>query len=528
MPVNWSARSILLYYARGLNGFLLKQLRLEWRPATIFRCHQFATAILASLRSTVVFRRAIWIWKCCLLSARASASLLLRRIVCVIAIVELRACSTSVLTPKFSFPLQLTTSSKPKGVLIGNAADVEPGKMKEVKVDDKTSLLLVKVRILPVRVRGLQLTFARAPNTRLFTRVKPYVMMIRFADCEGKAARRGLQVHVSMQSCAARCTSGVAASHAITRVLLCFSCSHYKAPMVQGVLSGNHITCPWHAACFDVTTGDIEDGPVFDKLPVFPLTVTKDGSVYAELPADRTKMRSEVPHMCPTSSGDRRNFVIIGSGPAALAAAEALRQEGYAGRITMLTKEASVPYDRVKLSKNLAVTADEAALRPLSFFTEHGISLRTGVVVTEVRTATKEVVLAGGETVRYDKLLAATGGNPRTFRRGEEGAFAHDGGELRNIFPLRDAPHAAIVNELLNSVGPAARVVIIGASFIGMEFAAYLQMNTKIRDITVVAMEEVPFERTMGKTVGTFMMGLHAAKGIKFEMKAQVDCFLGE
>jgi apoptosis-inducing factor 3 len=125
-------------------------------------------------------------------------------------------------------------------------------------------------------------------------------------------------------------------------------CTHSGASLVTGVLVGSRIVCPWHAACFDACTGDIEDGPVRDALPSFPVQVTSDGRIFVTVP--ERIARGVVPRMSALNPADARHFVIIGAGAAGASAAEQLRHSGFTGRITMLSAEPVVPYDRPKLS----------------------------------------------------------------------------------------------------------------------------------------------------------------------------------
>ena len=175
------------------------------------------------------------------------------------------------------------------------------------------------------------------------------------------------------------------------------------------------------------------------------MEVSDDGRIYVTLPDTPAPMRVQPP-FTPKSNRDTQSFVIIGGGAAAAAAVETLRSEGYTGRITMLVKEAAAPYDRTKLSKNMGVSdASELALRSNpAFYTETlGVTMRLGVEVSAVRPDAHEVELVGGEVLRYDKLLCATGGPARTFRKDVAGeGFVIEGAQLNGIFPLREAVHA--------------------------------------------------------------------------------------
>lgn len=292
------------------------------------------------------------------------------------------------------------------------------------------------------------------------------------------------------------------------------------------MLANDRLTCPWHAACFNVETGDIEDGPVFDKIPVYATEVDSSGDVWVSLPTAVDKVVTrEQPHYCPASATDKRHFVIIGAGPCGLAAVETLRTNGYGGRITMLNREAALPYDRTKLSKNMAAEVEGLVLRKQEWFVENGISVRLGVEVKAVRSEEHEVVLTNGEVLKYDKLLCASGGPARTFRQGE--MFVTPGAELDNIFALREGAHSAAIEAAVDAVGVAkVRIVIVGSSFIGMEAAAYLLGNKKVKDVSVIGMETEPFERVLGPGLGKFMRGVHEEKGVKFFMKAKVNKFV--
>uniref|UniRef100_A0AAY4D135 Rieske domain-containing protein n=1 Tax=Denticeps clupeoides TaxID=299321 RepID=A0AAY4D135_9TELE len=128
-------------------------------------------------------------------------------------------------------------------------------------------------------------------------------------------------------------------------------CSHYGAPLVKGALLGDRVRCPWHGACFNIKTGDIEDYPGLDCLPAYKVKVD-DGKVYVTIKNKMTKrvkeMGGRVPDVCHT-------VMLIGGGPASLVCAETLRQNSYGGRIVIVTKEELLPFDKPKLSKALNV-----------------------------------------------------------------------------------------------------------------------------------------------------------------------------
>lgn len=306
-------------------------------------------------------------------------------------------------------------------------------------------------------------------------------------------------------------------------------CPHNNLPLVNGVVSGDRVTCYAHAACFSAQTGDIEDGPSLDRVPTYSV-IDENGELFVEVPVLKKGQLLPLkvePHFCPQAAGDKRNFVVIGAGPAAQGCAESLRREGYTGSITLLTKESTpFPYDRVLLSKNMG--KDATYLRPPEFYAKLGITVRTNVTVTKLRTEDKTVLLTTGEQIRFDKVLCASGGPARTFRadRNEPGPPPTPGAELGNIFPLRDIEHAKGVFAAVEGFGAGVRVVIIGSSFIGMEAASYLLTNKMASDVSVIGMEDVPLERVLGRDVGAMLKVKGEAKSVKFHLNATVARFV--
>src|SRR5918993_4981061 len=207
-------------------------------------------------------------------------------------------------------------------------------------------------------------------------------------------------------------------------------CTHYGAPLVEGALCGERVVCPWHHACFNVATGDLEEPPALDALPRYTVRVEGE-SVIVSLPDEITDRRT--PAMTKMdSSSDERLFVILGGGAAGYAAAQTLREDGFKGRVLMVTREGRAPYDRPNLSKDYLQGRAEPEWMPLradEFFAEHDIEVLREKEVVRVDAATKTVTFAGGETLTCDSLLVATGGTPRR--------LDVPGSGLKNIFVLR-------------------------------------------------------------------------------------------
>ncbi|MDT0633184.1 FAD-dependent oxidoreductase [Rubrivirga sp. S365] len=297
-------------------------------------------------------------------------------------------------------------------------------------------------------------------------------------------------------------------------------CTHYGAPLATGALSGTTVVCPWHHAAFDVASGALCEPPALDALRTFEVKIEGD-DVLVRVPADADEhgkgvayreSDGETPGMAARTEDDRL-FLVLGAGAAAGAAAEALRTEGYRGRLALVTMETRAPYDRTKLSKAyLAGDAPESALplRDGAFYEKHGIEVWTDRTVTGLDADAREVSFEGGEPVTYDACLVATGGTPRR--------LPIDGADLDGVLLLRSWADA---QDVVEQAGGAERVVVIGASFIGMEAASSL--NARGVDVTVVGKSDAPFASAMGADVGRVFQRAAESKGVAFRLGAGVD-----
>jgi len=199
---------------------------------------------------------------------------------------------------------------------------------------------------------------------------------------------------------------------------------------------------------------------------------------------------------------------VIGGGAAGLVAVETLRQEGFKGRIVLISQEADVPYDRVKLSKQPDLTIDKILLRPLSFYKEHNIELLLNHEVTALDSKTKTISFKNDKPLIYDQVLVASGTRAR--------AVPLSGNHLMNVHTLRVPSDANAIAKLVDDTkNPIKNVVIIGAGFIGLEIAAYLAKK-KVPSITVVHMEPYPMQAILGERFSKAWQKDHEEKGIKF------------
>ena len=291
-------------------------------------------------------------------------------------------------------------------------------------------------------------------------------------------------------------------------------CTHYGAPLAEGVLSGDRVVCPWHHACFEITTGDLQEPPAFDALPCYEVKVEKD-QVIVRVPEGRPDRRT--PKMTQRDTKDERLFVIVGAGAAGYAAAQTLREDGFTGRLVLTTRENHLPYDRPNLSKEyLQGNAEPASLplRPDDFFAEHNIEVVRGREIERIDAAKKSIDFADGASLLCDALLLATGGEPRKLPFQTE--------QQENVFVLRSY---ADCDTIIAAAEKGKRAVIIGGSFIGMEVASSLTIRGC--EVTVVAPDDVPFKKILGAEIGRLFQKVHEQNGVRFKLGKAVASFAG-
>jgi NADPH-dependent 2,4-dienoyl-CoA reductase/sulfur reductase-like enzyme/nitrite reductase/ring-hydroxylating ferredoxin subunit len=293
-------------------------------------------------------------------------------------------------------------------------------------------------------------------------------------------------------------------------------CTHYSAPLADGLLVGETIRCPWHHACFSLRNGAAVAAPALNDLPAYDVRVENN--------IVRVTGKRTAPWLNETRHGPRgsrapervvfeddpsagpRSVVIIGAGAAGIACAEMLRREGYRGPVILLDPDSDAAYDRPNLSKEyLAGSAPEdwLPLHPQSFYESQHIELLTGVEAREIDVVAKTITASDGRMLDFDRLLIATGGSPIRLRI--------PGGErimyLRSLADSRAILQRATANR---------KAVVIGAGFIGLEVAASLVARDL--DVSVVAPDRIPLERVLGPELGALVQSVHEARGVKFHL----------
>ena len=210
--------------------------------------------------------------------------------------------------------------------------------------------------------------------------------------------------------------------------------------------------------------------------------------------------------------------VIAGAGLAGAKAAEALRAEGFEGRIVLVGDEPEAPYERPPLSKDYLrgeSPREQARVHEDGFYAEHDIELLTGTTVTDLNAAARDVTLSTGERLGYDRLLLATGSEPRR--------LSVPGAELDGVHHLRTFADSDAIAAALQ---PGARAVIAGGGWIGMEVAA--SARQKGLDVTIVELEDVPLSRALGREAGLIYARLHREHGVQLHTGVAVARVEGE
>lgn len=280
-------------------------------------------------------------------------------------------------------------------------------------------------------------------------------------------------------------------------------CTHYHGPLAEGLVVGDTIRCPWHHACFSLKTGEALAAPALSALDCWQV----------EERGGRIVVGGKIAQPAPKKTGAAsERIVIVGGGAAGFAAAEMLRRRGFAGSITMLSNDDAAPVDRPNLSKDyLAGSAPEEwlPLRGDDWYVANDVTLKLKIEVTTLDARAKQVMLGDGSTIKFDKLLLATGAEPVRLQL--------PGAGLPHVHTLRTL---ADCRAIIANAEKAKRAVVVGASFIGLETAASLRMRGI--EVHVVAPEKRPLERVFGPELGDLVRTLHEEHGVNFHLENSV------
>jgi 3-phenylpropionate/trans-cinnamate dioxygenase ferredoxin reductase component len=213
-----------------------------------------------------------------------------------------------------------------------------------------------------------------------------------------------------------------------------------------------------------------------------------------------------------------RGTVIVGASLAGAKAAEALREAGDDGPVVLLGEEPDPPYERPELSKGYLAgdkSRDDLAVLADGWYAEHDVELRLGTRAVAVHRQDRQVELAGGERLGYDRLLLATGSSPVKLKV--------PGNDLDGVLYLRRVGHSDAIKEAIAAGGP---LVVIGGGWIGLEVAAVARQRGL--EVTLVEQAPVPLARVLGDTVGAHLADLHRAHGVDLRLGSGVAALVGD
>jgi NADPH-dependent 2,4-dienoyl-CoA reductase/sulfur reductase-like enzyme/nitrite reductase/ring-hydroxylating ferredoxin subunit len=282
-------------------------------------------------------------------------------------------------------------------------------------------------------------------------------------------------------------------------------CTHYHGALADGLAVGETVRCPLHHACFSLRSGAALHAPALDPVACWRVERVGDKAFARE-------RRPEPERSAPPGGKLPASVTIIGGGAAGLAAADRLRREGYTGRITMISADTAAPYDRPNLSKDFLMgtaPAEWMPLRSADDYTARKIDLLLGSPVQSLDLKERSVRLSGGRNIGFDALLLATGADPVRLDIPATG-----GAQLLYLRSFADS------QAIITAAAAAKRVVVLGASFIGLEVAASLRHRGI--EVHVVGLERVLFERVLGVELGALVREVHESHGVVFHLGTSI------
>ena len=218
-------------------------------------------------------------------------------------------------------------------------------------------------------------------------------------------------------------------------------------------------------------------------------------------------------------SSEKADVLIVGTGHGGAQAAISLRQQGFDGRVVMLSRDSEPPYERPPLSKEYLARDkpfERIMIRPAQFWAEKGIELRLNADVSAIDPAGHVAHLRDGGSINYGKLIWAGGGEPRR--------LSCPGADLAGIHAVRSR---ADVDGIMAAIdGGARNVVVIGGGYIGLEAAAVLRKL----DCNVTVLEALPrvLARVAGEDLSTFFQEEHRQRGVDLRLETAVSALEGE
>lgn len=282
-------------------------------------------------------------------------------------------------------------------------------------------------------------------------------------------------------------------------------CPHAGADLGTGLRCGNRVVCPWHHATFDSRDGHLLEPVATEGLTQYKLTDNGDTlSIHTHDEMDHSVVKDKLV---------QTHTLIIGGGAAGFMTAHHLRQLGYGGKITLISQEASAPYNRPLLSKAFLagkMAEDKLLLGGADWAHNNNIELRLGQTVSQIMPNERTVIIEH-EKVTADYLVVATGASPNV--------PPIAGADSEGVYTLRSMDDA----KTIKAASADKNVVIVGTGFIGMEVASALAQAGNAASITVIGQSARVMSNIVSESVSDALIQLHKDNGINFVFDATVN-----
>lgn len=292
-----------------------------------------------------------------------------------------------------------------------------------------------------------------------------------------------------------------------------------KAKLKDGVCFGNKLYSPLNGSAFNIQNGHPELAPAIDELPRFHVE-ERDGKVVVFAP--KVVPKRLVPAFATRDYNDMRKVVVVGSGPAAIGAIEALRLNGFTGEIVMVTKGTKMPYDKSKLTKSFKhLNYDHLTLRDEDWFRSQGVNFMLGreVIFADKTHNSPHVLLEDGLKLEFDSLIMATGVVP----------------EVRNVKGIDNKENVTFMNsvhthkKVSEILKTAKTVTVLGNNMRAMECVSTIRREYPDTKIYVVdENEESVIQQEYGEDVYKNLVNLALDNKVKFVLKNPLDEVIGE
>ncbi|WP_201577542.1 FAD-dependent oxidoreductase [Psychrobacter immobilis] len=292
-------------------------------------------------------------------------------------------------------------------------------------------------------------------------------------------------------------------------------CPHVGADLGDGMRCGNRVVCPWHHGSFDSRDGSLLEPVAMRGLTQYELTDEGDSLI--------VNPSAKIDNSVANDKMTDTHTIIVGGGGAGFMTANQLRHTGYGGKITLISKDDTAPYNRPLLSKAFLagqLSADKLLLGGSDWASNNNIELRLNQTVSEVLPNERTIVITdekgNSEQHTADFLVVATGAEPKI--------PPFKGAELDGVYTLRSMDDAKDIKAASDN----KHVVIVGTGFIGMEVASALADAGTTAFITIVGRSRRVMSNIVSETVSNALIKLHEEKGVTFAFGAGVDKITGE